>query len=205
MRVLLASLLIATLLSVAAPSFAHAHTGTYYVTAGNGLNMRTYPNGSSRIKMKLPYRTAVNAIRHNGNWVKVAYNGVAGWVAGSYISKSYPGGSSSGTSGASGYGTCFDNTWGQVICAPQWIADNIANAAAYYGVSYSTLMRLAACESDYVTDLVSWAGAIGVFQFLPDTFYDFSSGDVWSVHDQAYAAARAISRGYGWYWDCWGR
>ena len=42
-------------------------------------------------------------------------------------------------SASAGLPLCFGNSWGYVACAPRWIADNIAAAGNYYGVSYYPL------------------------------------------------------------------
>lgn len=101
---------------------------------------------------------------------------------------------------------CFDNTWGDVVCAPDWTAEAIWSAADYYGADADTLFALAACENDYDPWAVGPYGEIGIFQFLPDTFYWLTpSGDIWNTWDQAYTASWAIANGWGWLWTCWDR
>lgn len=188
---------VAVLIAVAStPTPTEAHSGTYTVSAQHGLRLRDRPSKSARVKLTMPHGARVTAYKHRGNWMYLSYDGVYGWASLDYLVKG---------SAARARSSCYANSWGDVVCAEDWVADDVADASAYYGVNYDTLMALAACESNFVVDEVSWAGAIGLFQFLPDTFYDFSDGDVWSVRDQSYAAANALSRGYGYYWDCWSR
>lgn len=103
-------------------------------------------------------------------------------------------------------GPCYDDTWGSVVCAPDWIAEAIWSAADYYGADAGTLFALAACENGYDPDAIGPYGEIGIYQFLPDTFAWLDpGGDIWSVYDQAYTTAWAIVNGWGWLWTCWDR
>jgi hypothetical protein len=199
---LIVALLIAASVLLPLTTETSAHSGTWYVSKSNGTYLRTCPSTScGKVALLLKW-TEVTATKHRGNWAYVRFDDLGGWVSLNVIR---PVVSAPAAPVSSGAETCFWDTWGSTVCAEQWVADAVWNAAAYYGVSYWTMMTLAACESGFYIYEVSWAGAIGLFQFLPDTFYDFSNGDVWSVHDQSHAAALAISQGYGWYWDCWER
>jgi hypothetical protein len=86
--------------------------------------------------------------------------------------------------------------------------------ANFYGVSPSRLIRVADCESDFDPKIVNYdytAGGghpTGLFQFLPDTFREFTKlagnpgGSIVSASDSARAAAYAFSRGESGQWAC---
>lgn len=102
---------------------------------------------------------------------------------------------------------CYDNTWGDVVCAEDWVAEAIWSAANYYGVDGDLLMQVAACENDYLWWPVGPYGEVGIFQFLPDTYYWLSGGygDPASVWDAAYTAAYGFSQGWAGLWTCYWR
>lgn len=175
-----------------------AHSGTWYVVRDAGAVVRSCPSRDCRRLDRIWYGDAVTAIRHSGRWLKFTDgNGITGWSPLAYFSPDNPYGG--------GYDTCWNNTWGDVVCAPDWIAADIAAAADAYGIDYYTMFALAACENNFDPDAVGPYGEIGIYQWLPDTWDWLGSGDIWSVADQAYATARALAWGYGWLWTCYGR
>ena len=68
-----------------AASSAGAPTGVKFTT-GNILNFRTAPGESSSVIEFIPYQTVLDVIGRSGdnNWLRVNFNGRAGWVAASY-------------------------------------------------------------------------------------------------------------------------
>lgn len=105
---------------------------------------------------------------------------------------------------AADYGdACYWNPWGYAPCADENTVAAIQTASNRYSVDYDWLMTIAACESDFVEDLVGPYGEIGTFQFLPSTFYWIKPyGNIWDVWDQADAAAWAFANGWSWLWTC---
>lgn len=103
------------------------------------------------------------------------------------------------------WNTCYDNGWGYVVCADDEVANAIWSAAADYGVDGDLLMRVAACENDFLWWPVGPYGELGIFQFLPDTFYGITggAGDPQNVWDAAYAAAWAFANGDAGWWTCY--
>jgi len=194
---LIVIVVVGTVLSLAPAS---AHSGNWYVSKWNGTYLRSCPAGTCKKLVLIPANGVVTANRHRGNWAGVTYNGTFGWVSLNVIRPVAP-----PPPASTGAATCFGNSWGQTVCAEQWVADEVWNAANTYGVSYSSLMALAACESNFDYGLVEWSGAIGLFQWMPSTWAWLGSGDIWSVHDQAYSTARAIANGYASHWVCWYR
>lgn len=189
-------LIVSVILFLLVPAPVDAHSGRWYVNSENGLRLRQCPSADCKSIRTIPFQGVVTAFKHRGNWAQIQYKSSIGWVSLDFIQKNKP------EKAASGLQTCFPNSWGQVVCAPEWIAETVYAAASYYGVRYYTMMSLAACESNYVTSEYSWAGAIGIFQFLESTFYSYGSGDVWSVSDQSRVAAYMISIGEIGQWDC---
>lgn len=178
------------------------HTGRYTVTAKTGVRMRARPTTESRIIRIVPYGARVSVLTHYGSWLKFTYGGNTGWTRQEFLTK--------GTFITSGPAVvhrslCYSNTFGAVVCAEQWVADNIAAAASYYGIGYDTMMALAACESDFDYGLVWWSGATGLFQWMPSTWAWIGQGSIWSVHDQAWSTAWALANGYASHWECWNR
>lgn len=63
-------------------SSSSSASGYYMVAAeGSNLNMRSEPNASSDIVGKIPDGTRIYVSSTSGNWGKVTYNGVTGWVS----------------------------------------------------------------------------------------------------------------------------
>lgn len=184
---------------------ASAHSGTWQVNAGNGLNLRTGPGGSYARIETMANGTYVKARGHSGNWMKLTSytTGNTGWAWLAYL---VPAGGSSGSTPAapSGLQRCFFNYWGQTPCAADWVAQTIYNAAVRYGASYWALMSVAACESDFVIYAYNGGGPVyGIFQFRWETFYGNGGWDgIYSVYAQADVAARMFARGLAWQWDC---
>lgn len=179
-----------------------AHSGTWYVSKSNGTYLRTCPATScGKVTLLLKWQE-VTARKHRGNWAYVNVDDLGGWVSLNVIK---PVASAPAAPVSSGAETCFWDTWGSTVCAEQWVADAVWNAANAYGVSYWTLMTLAACESSFNIYEVSWAGAIGLFQWMPETWDWIGQGDIWSVSDQAYSTAWAFANGYQSHWDCYWR
>lgn len=196
MRILLVALFVVLTLSVLVPaSPAEAHSGKYVVTGGNGLNLRTKPS-NGRIIEVIPYGAIVEAHKHRGNWMFLTYDGEQGWASLTYLAK---------YKAPRARSSCFDNTWGEVVCAPGWISDAIYSAAAYYGVSSWLMLSIAACESNFDPSTVGWAGEIGIFQWLPSTWDWIGQGSIWDTWDQAYSTAWALANGYASHWTCYWR
>lgn len=105
---------------------------------------------------------------------------------------------------AGAHPNCYANTWGDVVCADDWIADIVWDAASWYGVDFDWLMMVAACESNFRPETVGPYGEIGLFQFMPSTFTWMAggSGDIWSTADQAFIASWAFSQGLSGHWTC---
>ena len=81
------------------------------------------------------------------------------------------------------------------------VADIIAAAAMRYGVNPAYLIRVARCESGLNPRAYNPAGPyIGLFQFLPSTFYSYGGRDIYSAYDQADVAARMFARGLASHW-----
>jgi soluble lytic murein transglycosylase-like protein len=93
------------------------------------------------------------------------------------------------------------------------VQEALVSASDAYGVPYTTLARVAWCESRFVpgVDNFQGSGARGLFQFMPGTYRWMSAQagyagtspyDPWAA---AHVAAWAFSRGYGpQHWKaCW--
>lgn len=92
MRNIFLSLLLIVSLGVAAQQ-----TGTMYVAAKNGLNMRETPDESSTVLVKIPYGTKVTLLQAEGEikkivtegmtgyWQKVKYNNKTGYIVDAYL------------------------------------------------------------------------------------------------------------------------
>lgn len=182
------------------PAPVFAHTGTWQVssTAGNGLRVRTGPSGDYHILEVMPAGRLVKARGHRGNWMYLTdlVTGVTGWSSLTYL-VAYSAPASGGGGGSSGVALCWDTTFNWTACAPQWIANEIVAAADYYGVPRWAMMQIAACESAF--DPNAWAysppdNVYGLYQFRPSTMaWVYPGGNVWSVHDSAWAAARLLT------------
>ena len=86
--------------------------------------------------------------------------------------------------------------------AQDWVIQEIYAAGARYGVSGDWLLRVAICESELNPAAVGRNGEIGLFQFMPSTWYAWGGGDIWSVWEQADLAAWAFSAGLSHHWVC---
>jgi soluble lytic murein transglycosylase-like protein len=183
------------------------------VSAEIGLNVRTGPGMEYEIITALPFATTVVEIDRSGDWVKVNYDGEKGWSHGNWLVEA---GSLRAVEAeveelpeTGGYaapsGVCVDSTWNSVDCAPDYIAEAIFSAAAYYGVDPWVLARVAACESHFDPYAVGAAGEIGLFQWFTDEWAAYGSGDIWNVWDQAYATAWSFANGRASHWVCYGR
>lgn len=85
----------------------------------------------------------------------------------------------------------------------QQIIDIITAAGRRYGVEPSYLIKIARCESSLNIRAYNPAGPyIGLFQFLPSTFYANGGKDLYNPYDQSDVAARMISRGMARHWGC---
>ena len=82
------------------------------------------------------------------------------------------------------------------------IADIIRAAAARYGVSGDTLLRVAMCESGLNPNASNPSGASGLFQFKSATFYGHGGHNIWDPTDQADVAARMFAQGQARQWTC---
>ena len=98
----------------------------------------------------------------------------------------------------------FWQHWGQSVCAPDWMANEIAAAANAYGVSYWTLMSVAACESNFRPETTGWPERSG-FTSGPRRPGPGSGRVIAGTPDQIWATARAFAWGYASHWVCYGR
>lgn len=190
-RVLLAAVLLASILTVVAGHPASAHTGTWQVQAGNGLNLRATPGGTYLYTM--PNGTLVKAFGHRGNWMKLRdlSTGTVGWAFLRYL-VAY----TSTPSAPSGGGYCMWNYWGEYVCASANVADAIRYWAAQYGLGSWGLFGTAACESSFnIYAVNSISGVTGLFQFEPSTFYAWGGSDLYDPWDQAHIAAKMFAAG----------
>lgn len=171
------------------------------VTSPIGLNLRTGPGLGYAIILTMPYGSYVTAIRSEDGWTRVIYQGTTGWAYSALLSYEAPASAAPQEGGTSSGNNCY---WahGYLSCAPAWIAKTIRGAAARHDVSADWLIRVAACESDFNPNAVGNAGEIGIFQFLPQTFYDNGGGDIHSVYDQAEVAATMFANNLSGQWTC---
>jgi hypothetical protein len=187
------------------PHGVDAHSGTWQVQAGNGLNLRTGPGGTYHRLYTMPNGRLVKARGHRGNWMYLTdlTTGTTGWASLSYLVV-YSGGSGGTSSGGSGLQLCWDTSFNWTACAPAWIAQTIAAAAIRWGVPYWAMMGIAACESGFDPNAYnSSSGVSGIFQFQPSTMaWIYPGGNVWSVSDSANAAAKLLAYGYSSMFDC---
>lgn len=89
----------------------------------------------------------------------------------------------------------------------------IQEQADYYGVSSVEMYRVAKCESSLLHEkngviVKGKAGEIGLFQYMPATFFWFSQMlgkklDINSKYDQSRLTAFAFSRGLQNHWSCY--
>lgn len=91
----------------------------------------------------------------------------------------------------------------------------VEQAASKYGADATQLMRVMYCESK--GDASNYNGrssgltpdqamaanrAIGLFQYLPSTWYGNGGGDIWDGQQQIEMAARMFANGQAWQWEC---
>ena len=180
---------------------AEAHSGTWIIVKPNGTFLRTCPATTCGKVVLAPNGAKVRLDRHRGTWAYAYYGDFKGWLSLGTVRSAAP----AAQPVASAPATCFANTWGQVVCAEQWVANEVYAAANAYGVSFYTLMALAACESNFNYNLVEYSGATGLFQYLPSTWDWIGMGSIWSVHDQARTTAWAFANGLQSHWVCYYR
>lgn len=193
-------LLLGLLLVLAGPAAANAQETTQ-VTAGIGLNLRSAPGTHNPILTVMPYGSTVSTGEVSGDWMQVTFNGIAGWAHVSWLgnvsfqaSYTQPTPSQSGSAGGYSYITGGYYS-GSVI-------DAIYYWGAYYGVSGDWLYRVAACESGFDPYAIGPNGEIGVFQFMPSTFYAYGGASIYDPWDQARVASQMFSQGLSWHWVC---
>ena len=198
-----AILFAAFLLSPLSARDATAHGDQWTVTKSNGTYLRTCPATTCRKVLLLGNGAVVTLDRHRGTWAYAYYGDAKGWLSLNVVRQvQVPAPQPPASTGAQ---TCFWNTWGSTVCAPQWMADEIARAASTYGVSYWTLMSVAACESNFDPATTGWAGEVGIFQWIASTWAWIGQGDRYNTYDQIWATASAFARGYASHWTCWYR
>jgi len=100
---------------------------------------------------------------------------------------------------------CYPNTWGDVVCAPDWINEAVWEASQFYGASHWELMSVAACESNFDPDTYGPYGEVGLFQWMPETWDWIAYGDRWDSYDQIWSSAWAFANGYQSHWTCFYR
>ena len=87
------------------------------------------------------------------------------------------------------------------------ITEMIVERAAVHGVSASSMLRLADCESNRKPLAVGREGEVGLFQLAPfgllPLFYQQGHTNPWSAYQQSDFTAWAISSGLGRHWSCW--
>ena len=182
-----------------------AHSGNWTVVKGGGTFLRTCPATSCRRVVLVGNGDTVRLDRHRGNWAYAYYGDFKGWLSLGTVRQVAAAPAAPSQPVTTGSQACFGNTWGATVCAPQWMADEIANAASYYGVSYWTLMSVAACESNFDPATTGWAGEVGIFQWIDSTWAWIGRGDRYSTYDQIWATAWAFANGYDSHWTCYYR
>lgn len=91
---------------------------------------------------------------------------------------------------------------GVALSTPQ-IIEIIIAAARRHGVDPNWLVKIARCESGFNPRAYNPAGPyIGLFQFLPATYYANGGKDLYNPYEQSEIAARMISRGMASHWGC---
>jgi uncharacterized protein YraI len=183
-----------------------AHTGTYRVNAGNGLNLRTGPGGSYRRLYTMPDGTLVKARGHRGNWMYLTdlSTGSTGWAWLDFLEKVSAGGSSGGLgSGGPSGGLCMTNYWAEYVCASANVANAIRYWAGQYGIGAYWLFATAACESSFNPGAYNpISGVSGLFQFQPTTFFWQGGVSLWDVWDQSRIAAKMFAAGLARHFYC---
>ena len=74
--------------------------------------------------------------------------------------------------------------------------------------AYTSLQSLIMCESSGNPKAIGKAGEIGILQFLPSTFEDFSERyslrlDIYNPDHQVELSSKMIENGYGRLWTCY--
>lgn len=89
---------------------------------------------------------------------------------------------------------------------PTTVQSMIIHWANVYGVSSSWMLNIARCESTYGQD---WAymGHYGLYQYLPETWADYSSqagvsAPLSDMDAQAHVTAWALANGHAGAWEC---
>lgn len=195
MKRFILSALLAFVLLVGFTVPQQAFASPMQVTAQDGLNVRSGPGLEYRVVAIMPAGTVVTPTDWVGEWVQVTYKGTTGWAHSGWLI-------ASNTAQSVGYESACAWAWGYKYCAPPYIARAIYTASAEYGVSGDWLLQIAACESQFVPSAVGNHGELGLFQFLPSTFYAYGGESIWDVWDQSYTAARMFSRGLSDHWSC---
>lgn len=77
-------------------------------------------------------------------------------------------------------------------------------AAARHGVSGDWLVQIMYCESQGDPNAVGPHGEIGLFQWMPSTWYAWGGGDIWSPAEQIEMTAWAFGQGLWHHWTCAG-
>jgi hypothetical protein len=78
----------------------------------------------------------------------------------------------------------------------------IYEAAAEYGVSGDWMYQIALCESGLDPNALGIHGEVGLFQFMPETFFANGGENLWNPWEQAHVAARMLSEGQSYQWLC---
>ncbi|MDX1961409.1 MAG: SH3 domain-containing protein [Leptospiraceae bacterium] len=79
------------------PAETNAGLGKQYITAKQGLNIRSEPNKAGVVIVKMPFNAEVNVLAYSENedeiegikskWVKLKYKKYTGWAFGGFVSK----------------------------------------------------------------------------------------------------------------------
>lgn len=78
----------------------------------------------------------------------------------------------------------------------------IYDAAARYGTSGDWLVAVMYCESGGDPNAVGQYGEIGLFQYMPSTWYGWGGGDIWNPWEQIEMTAWAFANGLSHHWVC---
>lgn len=178
------------------PGSAAAASSNMVVTPWIGLNVRTGPGLGYTVVTAMPNGTVIQSGVLSGGWMRVSYHGVSGWSDAQYLAPTS--GDTDSFSSVRSDPPPSENSGG----ASSSITSIIYSAAARYGVSGDWLYNVAVCESGLNPGAASSAGAEGLFQFMPNTYYAYGSGDIWSAYNQADTAARMFSQGLSYLWVC---
>lgn len=158
------------------------------------LNLRLGPGTWYDVLAVMPPGATVEvAGQTEGPWWPIVYAGTFGWAHGDWLTE--PGNNWLSSSVFFPTVNPWEPTREQVIQEIYYWAD-------YYGVSRETLYRVAQCESNFNPSAVGYFGEIGVFQFMPGTFYGYGDGDPWYYKDNIRVAAMMFSQGLSYHWVC---